>query len=350
MKKWKVWIVVLSIAVMAALFTLSGLSDFELDNATVSPFRFPSGQNVLAGSLIVPKGVMSPPIVLIVHGDGAQDRFSESGYLPLIDQFIDAGIGVFTWDKPGVGESSGDWLNQSMQDRADEAGAALNAVRALPEMDRRKIGFLGFSQAGWVIPSAASQFHPAFSVMVGSALNWREQGVYYTRQKLTRAGMAEAEIERQVSAELTANDAVFGQPEIADPARRPDIEPRRFAFIARNYLADATEDVNAMPGPVLALWGSDDLNVDPQQNAARYQQLLTVRLHQQAVIVPDATHGLLRAPLFNDQLTAEWPQWKKVAFMILGRKAYAPGAIRQMTEWITAEVSNDGSRGSHLPE
>ncbi|MGI8465995.1 alpha/beta hydrolase family protein [Pectobacterium punjabense] len=338
MKKGKVWLGVLSIVVIAALFTLSGLSDFELDNATVSTHHFASGQNDLVGSLIVPKGIASPPIVLIVHGDGAQDRFSESGYLPLINQFIDAGIGVFTWDKPGVGESSGDWLNQSMQDRIDEAGAALNAVRSLPEMDRRKIGFLGFSQAGWVIPFAAGQFQPAFSVIVGGALNWREQGAYYTRQKLAHAGLAGAEIERQVSAELKANDAVFGQPELAYPTQRPDIEPRRFAFIARSYLADATKSVSAMSGPVLALWGSDDLNVDPQKNAAKYQQLLTARLHQQVVVVPEATHGLLRAPLFNYQLATEWPQWKRGAFMILGRKAYAPGAIKQMTEWITTEV------------
>ncbi|UUE37565.1 alpha/beta hydrolase family protein [Pectobacterium aroidearum] len=343
MKKWSAWVGVCAVAIMAALFTLSGLSDFELDNANVSTLRFSSGQNVLSGSLIAPQGVTSPPVVLIVHGDGAQDRFSDSGYLPLINQLIDAGIGVFTWDKPGVGESSGEWLEQSMQDRADEAVAALNAVRAQPGMERRKIGFLGFSQAGWVIPPAARQSQPAFSVIVGGALNWREQGAYYTRQKLARAGMADAEIERQVSAELAANDVVFGQPELADPSRRPDIEPKRFAFIARNYLADATQSVSIMPGPVLALWGSDDLNVDPQQNAKRYQQLLTACLDQQAVIVPEATHGLLRAQLFNDQLTTAWPQWKRGAFIVLGRKAYAPGAIQQMTEWITAEAGKNAS-------
>ncbi|WP_437216111.1 alpha/beta hydrolase family protein [Pectobacterium sp. LFLA-215] len=343
MKKWSTWVGVCAVVIMAALFALSGLSDFELDNADVSTLHFSSGQNVLSGSLIVPQGVTSPPIVLIVHGDGPQDRFSDSGYLPLINQLIDAGMGVFTWDKPGIGESSGEWLDQSMQDRADEVVAALNAVRTQPRMDRRKIGFLGFSQAGWVIPLAASQSQPAFSVIVGGALNWREQGAYYTRQKLMRAGVAEAEIERQVSVELAANDTVFGLPERADPSRRPDIESKRFAFIARNYLADATKSLLTMHGPVLALWGSDDLNVDPQQNAGRYRQLLSARLDRLVVIVPAATHGLLRASLFNDQLTTAWPQWKRAAFIVLGRKAYAPEAIHQITEWITAELGKNAS-------
>lgn len=341
MRKWGTWTGVCVGVIIAVLFTFSGLSDFELDNANVSTIHFFSGQNVLTGSLIVPQGVVSPPVVLIVHGDGPQDRFSDSGYLPLINQVVDAGIGVFTWDKPGIGESSGEWLDQSMQDRADEAVAALNAVRAQPNMDRRKIGFLGFSQAGWVIPPAANQSQPAFSVIMGGALNWREQGVYYSRQKLARAGMTEPDIEPLVSAELIANDTVFNQPELATPSRRPDIEPKRFAFIARNYLVDATQSVSAMSGPVLALWGRDDLNVDPQQNARRYEQLLTAPLVQQAVIVPDATHGLLRAQWFNDQLTTNWPWWKKGAFIVLGRKAYAPGAIQQITEWITAEVGKD---------
>ncbi|VCU61916.1 hypothetical protein EPIB2_993 [Tritonibacter mobilis] len=33
----------------------------------------------------------------------------------------DASIGVLFWDKAGVGASTGNWLNQSMEDRANEA-------------------------------------------------------------------------------------------------------------------------------------------------------------------------------------------------------------------------------------
>ena len=39
-----------------------------------------------------------------------------------------------------------------------------------------KVGYLGFSQAGWVIPIAATQSNPDFSVIIGGAVNWRDQG------------------------------------------------------------------------------------------------------------------------------------------------------------------------------
>ncbi len=47
-----------------------------------------------------------------------------------------------------------------MEARAEEAVAALKLMQLrYPEV---QVGFLGFSQAGWVIPIAASQSQPAF--------------------------------------------------------------------------------------------------------------------------------------------------------------------------------------------
>ncbi|CAM2181929.1 hypothetical protein L0Z22_38035 [Burkholderia cepacia] len=61
-----------------------------------------------------------------------------------------------------------------------------------------------------------------------------------------------------------ATTEIFGRADVpADPGRHPDIEPRRFGFIARNYVEDASQALSPMQGTVLAVWGALDRNADP---------------------------------------------------------------------------------------
>lgn len=100
-------------------------------------------------TLLLPGEYKIPPVVLIVHGDGAQNRWSDDGYAPQVNDLLDQGIAVFSWDKPGVGASQGNWLAQLMVDRAAEAAAALNPLRSEPILTNSPMGFLGFfRQAG----------------------------------------------------------------------------------------------------------------------------------------------------------------------------------------------------------
>ncbi|AOK14983.1 peptidase [Burkholderia cepacia] len=330
--------VVLAPLVAFGAYALRGLSDFELNqSARASTLTFRSGSAELAGTLVLPACVPDAPIVLLIHGDGPRDRFSEDTYLPLVNSLLDAGIGVFAWDKQGTGRSGGDWLAQSMQDRANETIAAMARVRAVVG-PAHKIGLLGFSQGGWVVPRVANAVRPAFSVIVGGAVSWRRQGVYLTRQRMQREGAAPDRIDTRIAAELKSNDAIFGRPgERADPRARPDIEPRRFGFIARNYLEDASQALATMHGPVLAVWGAQDRNVDPVDEANAYSRAFGNRADRRVVIVPDATHALLRAGWFDYQLESDWPSWKKLLFMSLGRRAYEPGALGMIAGWINAQ-------------
>ncbi|WP_414716239.1 alpha/beta hydrolase family protein, partial [Thalassospira sp. UBA1131] len=145
---------VLLVAVPGSL-ALVGLSDFDISNRPTKQISFALGDAVLSGSLILPDAQHTGPIALLVHGDGPQDRFAGDGYLPVINALLDRGIGIYSWDKAGVGESTGNWLSQSMNDRANEAVAAYDAIKTAYPDRGQKIGFIGFSQAGWVIPKAS---------------------------------------------------------------------------------------------------------------------------------------------------------------------------------------------------
>ncbi len=295
------------------LLLLRGLSDFDLSEYTHTEVQFSTDQGLIAGTLILPGETDDAPIAIFVHGDGPQDRFSSDGYLVQMHLLLEAGIGVYSWDKPGVGESEGNWLHQSMSDRAREADAALRTIQQLDHVNAFKVGFLGFSQAGWVVPEAVRPGSTAaFAILVGGAVNWEEQGAYYGRQRRAQ------EIP---SASMSAE---------------------RSAFVERNRGADGRAALAKVSVPFLALFGSGDLNVDPVADSETYRQIVVpLRRENKVVVVPEATHGLLRAPLFNYQLVSQWPDWLLAMYVMAGRYAFAPGGWQQIAVWMHSVVPAD---------
>lgn len=316
-------------------------SDFELDDhaLAITPINFTSKTDTLSGTLILPNQNNIKAVAIFVHGDGAQDRFSNSGYLPLINRLLDSGIGVYTWDKAGVGESQGNWLLQSMQDRADEAQIALKIIQKKFTHTDIKVGYLGFSQAGWVIPIAATQSKPDFSVIIGGAVNWRAQGVYYQQVRLKADNIDDNEISRRVSEQLQQNDRVFGINGNHDISAQGDMSDDRFYFVVQNYLSDSSQYLPHMNGRVLAMFGELDLNVDAPKNACLYRTLLGNHVDKTVTLFPNASHGLLKAPFFNYQLDNQWPWWKQMLFIYQGQDSYSPDALNYLTSWITEETT-----------
>jgi len=319
----------------AAAWVASGLSDFDLTEHDAREVLFELEESVLSGTLVMPVNAINPPIALIVHGDGAQDRFSDGGSLPLINTLVDAGIGVFSWDKAGVGESTGNWLDQTMDDRADEALAALQAISALDDVDVGQIGFLGFSQAGWVLPRVANRITPAFTIIVGGAVSWRDQGTYYSRIRMMSENVPQEEIEQRLIDRVIRNDLTFEEPTMSE--LKADMDPARFRFVAGAYWEDSASMISGMMGPVLAIWGEEDLNVDARSNFKKFQERLTpLTENRRVVMISSATHGLLRADIFNYQLPSDWPWYLQYVFFGMGRDVYAQQSLSQIASWILA--------------
>lgn len=342
-KKLAILISLAIVIVVPVGFALNGLADFDLSDRYVTDLDFTHDQIQLAGSLVLPDENHDGPIALIIHGDGPQDRFSDDAYVPLINALLDQGIGIYSWDKPGIGESSGNWLDQSMADRASEAMAAYANITASYPGLRDKTGFIGFSQAGWVLPKVLADHHNiAFGVLIGGAVNWQDQGAYYMRKRMQGDGIGDDDIvdaitqNRLRDAEIFAPNARYEDYLAATQDQgRPAMSAARFGFVKRNISADARADLHRVTQPILALFGEDDLNVDARTDAKIYQDILNGGHSQTAVIlIPDATHGLLRSGLFNYQRGSEMPAIRPLLFAAMGRHAFAPDAIEIMENWI----------------
>jgi pimeloyl-ACP methyl ester carboxylesterase len=323
--------------VLGIMWAVQGLSDFDLSAHDVRAVSFIVDNSVVSGTLVLPHDLDNPPIALIIHGDGPQDRFSGGGYFPIINTLLDAGIGVFTWDKPGIGGSAGNWLNQTMDNRATEALAARQAIAEFDTIDIDQIGFLGFSQAGWVLPRIAKEITPAFSIIIGGAVSWRDQGTYYNRVRMTAEGIDPNEITHRLADRTANNDVLFSSPIV--PTTQVDMDSARLRFVGNAYWENSTDDISSMQGPVLAIWGEQDLNVDALTNAAIFKEQLTPLTDKRTfVIVPNATHSLLRADLFNYQLSSDWPWHREYLFLGMGRDAFAPQSLNLISEWIKKTV------------
>jgi alpha-beta hydrolase superfamily lysophospholipase len=340
--------VVAAVLALGLFLILPGLSDFDLDARATREISFDTPSSRLSGTLFLPDAPQAPAAVaLLVHGDGPQDRVSAGGYLPLMTALLDSGIAVYSWDKPGVGKSQGNWLDQSMDDRASEAEAALRAVLRDYPQARGRIGLLGFSQAGWVLPQvgggpAAAEI--AFIVSIGAALDWQRQGAYFTRRRLQAEGWSPERIAEHIASRRQTEERIFadvdaGRLESTAAAHDLGIPPHRLEFVRRNLSSNASADLARVGRPYLALWGAEDLNVDARANADDARRLVLANNPANRVtVIPSATHSLLRDGLFNHQLAEQWPWYTRAAFVLLGRRAYADGAVKTITDWLHAVV------------
>ncbi|WP_432670596.1 alpha/beta hydrolase family protein [Flavobacterium sp. SM2513] len=135
---------------------------------TIQDVKFESQGITLAGSIIKPKNPFAA--VVIVHGSDPVKREME-----FAKRLAKEGIAVLTYDKRGVGASGGVYVGPSVGTNnidttnlnllSSDANAAVNTFRTYLKDKKIAIGLVGYSQAGWIIPIAASK-NPQIEFMV----------------------------------------------------------------------------------------------------------------------------------------------------------------------------------------
>lgn len=143
--------------------TFSQPTDF-----TIQDVKFKSQGVTLVGSILTPEKMFAA--VVIVHGSDPVKREME-----FAKRLANEGIAVFTYDKRGVGESGGVYVGPSVGTNnidtnnidllSHDASSAVNTFRTFLKDQKIPIGLVGFSQAGWIIPIAASK-NPLIEFMV----------------------------------------------------------------------------------------------------------------------------------------------------------------------------------------
>lgn len=108
-----------------------------------------------------PKGGGPFPALLLISGSGPQNRdeelFDHKPFAVMADYLTRKGYLVLRVDDRGVGQTTGNHQTATSKDFAGDAGAGLDYLKSLPEVDKTKIGLLGHSEGGMIAQMVASE-------------------------------------------------------------------------------------------------------------------------------------------------------------------------------------------------
>lgn len=122
----------------------------------------------LHGKVLLPQGTRPIALLVAVHGAGTAEYM-----LPVSRLLAAEGFAVLYYDKRGVGRSEGTYVHienttaENLELLAVDAAAAFKAVKEHPQFIDLPVGYIGISQAGWVIPIASQISNPDFIALWG---------------------------------------------------------------------------------------------------------------------------------------------------------------------------------------
>ncbi|MFJ8740548.1 alpha/beta hydrolase family protein [Embleya sp. NPDC127516] len=301
-------------AAIVALLLLVGLgavvyadraNTYDLDEERIS---FRDGAQRLDGVLAKPTRGRGPyGLVVLVHGDGPKNTTNDGFYRPQMEAYARAGYATLSWTKPGVDGAPGNWLDQSMEDRARETEAAIAWSRSRPDVDHARVGLWGASQAGWVLPKVAARTPDVrFLIAVSPAINWLRQGRYNLLAELraehASAERIETEVRRSDETRRLLQEGASHERYRAALGDAADMPADRWAFARRNFAADASADLAGVRVPVLLMLAGHDVNVDVAETEAEYRRLLGGRAELTVRHYPGAAHSMVEKDIEDSRI------------------------------------------------
>jgi alpha-beta hydrolase superfamily lysophospholipase len=258
-----------------------------------------SGDVRLAGTLWRPAG--DAVAGLLMHpGSGPSDRDNDVFFPPIREHLLQTGIAVCSFDKRGVGGSSGSWLDAGIGEQADDLLAALAVFAA--EYPGLPIGLFGHSQGGWVVVEAASRDVPIAFVIPssGGGASPSRQERYSLANKVTAGQETEALATYDAVLEVVREHPSLGEGVTrleAAGVRYRDLPGLEFMFedeaiwrlCAEIFAYDPAPALSRITTPVLGLLGAADKVNPPEESVAGFRAAVRQDLLEVEVF-PDGDH------------------------------------------------------------
>ncbi|MBF2535118.1 alpha/beta hydrolase family protein [Listeria marthii] len=302
MKLWKkITIMISGIVVILVVLLFIG-NDYEMTEKKVT---IPTTGGDLSAVVTTPKHDKPKGIIVFVHGDGAQEATQNGGYKPLMERFAKQGYISVSWDKLGVGKSSGNWLDQSMDDRANEVNQVIEWMKVKYPDSTTKIGLWGASQAGWVIPKVMNANKDIdFSILAAPAINWMRQGEYNTGAQAKNAGATNKEI-IQAKQNFLTDSKLISKNETYERYKqnggKEEMSSERYDFVRKNMTADATEDLAKVQAKLYLVLAEKDENVDSAETKDVYTQVVK-QASLEVQMISNVKHQMINPVIANSEL------------------------------------------------
>lgn len=304
----------------------------------------------LAGTLTVPAGPGPFPAVVLLSDVGAQDRngtINEFAPLGRLADFLTRrGIAVLRFDDRGTGQSTGQ-AEATVPELVTDAQAALNFLRARPEVIPARLGLVGHGEGGNVALLTAGQPQPpAFVVglapngLPGYDIAMQQQEATLRSLQTSSAQLAIALRRQQMILDAIRQTATRSQarsivvnilkkdnPVLSDAAAQARATELTTAPYRYFLTFDPAEQLAKVTCPVLLLYGAADTVVNPATNL----QGLLNGLKGNTAVTADKLLGV------NHLFQPNHDQWPIVAGQ--AQPNFSPAAQEAIRVWITEQTA-----------
>ena len=315
----------------------------------------------LAGTLTLPPGKGSFPAVVLITGSGPQDRdeslMGHKPFLVIADALTRRGIAVLRYDDRGTARSTGDFRKATTADFATDVEAAVAYLRTRKEINARRIGLIGHSEGGIIAPLVASRNRDIRCIVLLAGTGLRGEEIILSQQQLIAqanggwgkpaqdmldVNRGAMDIIVRDSMRLEHVDTIkqqlaayFDQRSAQVPVLRSGgSEATRLAIDQLTspwmeyFLAyDPVPALEQVRCPVLAMAGSKDLQVSPEENLVAIGRALEKggNKHFEVKEFPELNH------LFQECRTGLPAEYATI------EQTFSPVALEFMVNWVTKQ-------------
>ena len=250
-------------------------------------FENQSAKVTLSGTLTYPEGYkegQKVPVVLMVTGSGPQNRDEElmghKPFLVLADRLARHGIASLRYDDRGVGQSTGDFSSATTAALATDALAGIKYLRSLKKFSC--VGILGHSEGGSIAYMLGAGGNADFIVsLAGPACK------FDTLMMLQLNGLSKVQGAKE--------DVVHSVAETRQLLLSKDNSLWMKSALDMNF----SKFLPLIKCPVMALSGSNDLNVPAEFNMLSLQNGLPHNSKNVIKIYPGLNHLFQHSPTGN---------------------------------------------------
>jgi pimeloyl-ACP methyl ester carboxylesterase len=314
-------------------------------------------------TLTIPKNKASFPTVVLISGSGSQDRdgtlYDHKIYWVLADHLTKAGIGVLRVDDRGAGKTSlGPNPSQlTSEDFAKDVEAAVNFLLTRKEINPKQIGLIGHSEGGAIAPMVAVQNKQiAFiCLLAGPGIpgyeiwnyqmrrNFIQENLasndyaiaatlvnemnnhfrYSTQADSIKAGMKKTYTNWKEAHPLIDESKLFTVKGIDPYIGLVNQFKQALAWLQFFMNYDPVENLSKLKIPILALNGSEDIQVTAVENINGIKQALIKGKNKkfEATILPNLNH------LFQTCTSPTQPYGDI-------EESFSPAALGLISNWI----------------